>query len=69
MISDETIQKAARLPVDAAKPAKVVLFGSYARGEPKEDSDLDFLVIEPAIKNRLKEIVRLSSLLHKYGYV
>ena len=27
------------------KPRKVVLFGSYARGNPTEDSDLDILVV------------------------
>ncbi|MBA3572751.1 MAG: nucleotidyltransferase domain-containing protein [Pyrinomonadaceae bacterium] len=32
---------------EAAKPARVVLFGSYARGAATEDSDMDFLVIEP----------------------
>jgi predicted nucleotidyltransferase len=66
MISDETIQKAARLLGDAAKPARVVLFGSYARGEPREDSDVDFLVVEPAMKNRLKEIVRLRQVLRPF---
>lgn len=27
-------------------PQKVVLFGSYAYGQPKEDSDLDLLIIK-----------------------
>jgi predicted nucleotidyltransferase len=27
------------------KPYKVILFGSYARGNPNEDSDLDVLVV------------------------
>jgi len=27
------------------KPRKVILFGSYARGNPTEDSDLDVLVV------------------------
>jgi len=27
------------------KPYKVILFGSYARGNPTEDSDLDVLVV------------------------
>jgi len=26
-------------------PAKVILFGSYALGEPHEDSDLDIIVV------------------------
>jgi len=26
-------------------PQKIILFGSYAYGEPDEDSDLDFLIV------------------------
>jgi predicted nucleotidyltransferase len=33
--------------VRATNPQKIVLFGSYAYGEPSEDSDLDLLVIMP----------------------
>lgn len=29
------------------KPQKIILFGSYARGTPTVDSDLDFLVVMP----------------------
>jgi predicted nucleotidyltransferase len=32
--------------VDAAKPAKIVLFGSAARGTMRQDSDIDLLVIQ-----------------------
>ncbi|MEW6380740.1 MAG: nucleotidyltransferase domain-containing protein [bacterium] len=31
--------------VEELKPEKIILFGSYARGTPNEDSDLDILVI------------------------
>lgn len=31
--------------VERFHPQKVILFGSYAYGEPTEDSDLDFLVL------------------------
>lgn len=36
-----------------------MLFGSHARGDADERSDLDFLVIEPAVGSRHKESVRL----------
>jgi uncharacterized protein len=29
-----------------AEPEKIILFGSYAYGEPNEDSDIDLLVIK-----------------------
>ena len=43
MISEERIQEAVRLLREAASPVKIILFGSYARGDISEDSDLDFL--------------------------
>ncbi|MDZ7292945.1 MAG: nucleotidyltransferase domain-containing protein [candidate division KSB1 bacterium] len=47
----------------AAKPEKIILFDSYARGEASEDSDLDFLVIVPTLANKHQEIVRLRRVL------
>lgn len=38
---------------------KIILFGSQARGDADEDSDWDFLVIEPVVENRAHEMVRL----------
>ena len=37
----------------------MVLFGSYARGTPRDDSDLDLLVIETDAKPRRAEMARL----------
>lgn len=39
----ELVQKIVKL----FRPSKVVLFGSYAYGEPHEDSDIDFLIVTP----------------------
>ena len=47
MLSNEQIQAAADRIVAALKPKKVILFGSYARGDATEHSDLDLMVIEP----------------------
>ena len=41
MISEQTIQQAVARLVVAANPSKIILFGSYARGDATEDSDLD----------------------------
>ena len=63
MIDQKTINEATRLLCEAASPTKIVLFGSYARGRPHEDSDLDLLVIAPEVKDRRKEMVRLRRVL------
>jgi predicted nucleotidyltransferase len=63
MISEKTIQQAALLLGEAAKPAQVILFGSYARGDAREDSDVDFLVIESEPHDKFKEMVRLRQVL------
>lgn len=63
VISEGKILEAARLLHEAARPAKVILFGSYARGDADEDSDLDFIVIEPEVENAGIEMVRLHKAL------
>jgi len=59
MIAQETIAQAVRTLVETARPLKVVLFGSYARGDAREDSDVDFLVIEDTVEDKAREMVRL----------
>lgn len=63
MISEETIQKAVELLKEAASPSRIILFGSYARGDARETSDLDFLVVKPVVTSRRREIVRLTDAL------
>ncbi len=41
----------------AGKPRKIVLFGSYARGQARPDSDLDLLIIEESAWPRYKRAV------------
>jgi predicted nucleotidyltransferase len=47
--------------------AWVILFGSAARGELTRDSDLDFLVIERNVENRVAEAVRLRDAVGRIG--
>jgi predicted nucleotidyltransferase len=63
MGSREIIEQAVRLLVEAAHPSKIILFGSYARGEASEDSDVDLLVIEPTLEHKRSEMVRLRNLI------
>jgi len=53
------IQPALQALIEAAQPERIILFGSHARGDAREDSDLDFLVIEANVEDRAREMVRL----------
>jgi predicted nucleotidyltransferase len=55
----EVIQGIVQTIVAGYAPQKVILFGSYAYGEPDEDSDLDFLVIMNTTLPPLERYVRL----------
>ncbi len=63
MLSQATIQEAIARLAEAAQPIKIILFGSYARGEARENSDLDFLVVQREVKSRRREMVRLHDVL------
>jgi len=63
VIDEATILKAVRLLLAASPGSQVIVFGSHARGQAGEASDLDLLVIEPEIKARRQEMVRLSDVL------
>lgn len=45
MIDRELVKSLSDRIVQEFKPVKIILFGSYAYGSPKEDSDVDLMVI------------------------
>lgn len=60
MLDNHAIVDAARRAAKAASsPASVMLFGSYARGDATEGSDLDFLVIENSVTDKAAEYLKL----------
>ncbi len=52
------IRKFARDVAERFHPEKIILFGSYAYGTPREDSDVDILVIMPC-RNELDMAVKI----------
>ncbi|MFA6472587.1 MAG: nucleotidyltransferase domain-containing protein [Candidatus Latescibacterota bacterium] len=44
---DTVLNEMVRKIVERFQPEKIILFGSYARGEFTEDSDFDFLIVMP----------------------
>jgi predicted nucleotidyltransferase len=64
MTTAEIVEQAGRLLAEAApSQSKVILFGSHSRGDARTDSDFDFLVVEPSVAGKAKEMVRLREAL------
>lgn len=62
MLTEATIKQAVqRIAAAAYAPIKVILFGSYARGDADKGSDLDLMVVEKDIPDRAQEYLRLHS--------
>lgn len=59
MLSESDIRLAVECLVAVARPSKAIVFGSYARGEADEGSDLGLLVVERELEEKLPESVRL----------
>ena len=59
VVVEEQIVEAGRRLACAAPHARVILFGSHARGSAGPRSDIDILVIEPVVENAAIEAVRL----------
>ncbi len=44
-------------------PVKIILFGSWARGSAREDSDLDLLVVLPKVEHTRKAAIQIGNTL------
>ena len=45
-------------------PVKIILFGSWARGSAREDSDLDLLVVLPKVEHKRKAAIEVMRVLN-----
>ena len=59
MIDERIVQQVVARIVAEAQPSRVILFGSYGRGDADPGSDLDIMVIKPHVPNRYEEMIRL----------
>jgi uncharacterized protein len=60
--TEQTLREITAVIVREVDPVRIVLFGSYGRGEAHEDSDLDILIYSEAEAERWR-----SSLNHVVG--
>jgi len=54
MIQPEQIPQIVNAIVEGCDPEKIILFGSFARGNPDKDSDLDFIIVRETDTPRMQ---------------
>jgi len=67
MLSQQIIHQAVVRLLSAAQPNKIILFGSYARGDATPDSDLDLMVILPGQPDKIAEMIRFRQAIGAVG--
>lgn len=63
-IPDNIIRLLARRIVDRFQPQKIILFGSYAYGKPRPESDIDLLVIMETVKRESQQAMQIRQYLN-----
>jgi uncharacterized protein len=61
-IPQKAIDQVVEQIVEKFKPQKIILFGSYARGNPRPESDVDLLVV---METPLKEVKQSIEIHHQ----
>lgn len=69
-VTEEILKEFTRTIVESIHPLKIILFGSYARGDAEAGSDLDFLIVEEEPfgpeRSRLKRVGHIYRSLPNY---
>lgn len=63
MTMQESISEIVKRITSSCSPEKIILFGSYAYGQPTTDSDLDIMVVMDTAERPHKRAVSLRKLL------
>jgi len=62
-IPDQAIEDAVRQIVQKFQPQQIVLFGSYAYGRPRPESDVDLLVVMDTPLKETEQAVRICQVI------
>ncbi|MEW6482064.1 MAG: nucleotidyltransferase domain-containing protein [bacterium] len=66
MIIDDAIEEIKNKIISQFQPQKIVLFGSYAWGNPKKGSDLDLLIVKESSEVPHKRSIPLYRLFRNW---
>ncbi|MEW6402563.1 MAG: nucleotidyltransferase domain-containing protein [Chloroflexota bacterium] len=67
-IPQRAIDQVVRQIVEKFKPQKIILFGSYARGNPRPESDVDMLVVmDTPLKDVQQAIQICQQIEYRFG--
>jgi len=61
-VTEMLLKEIADKIIQALKPEKIFLFGSYAYGKPMKDSDIDLLIIMESSERPAKRRIQVSQL-------
>ena len=67
-IPQEAIDQGGQQIVEKLKPQKIILFGSYARGNPRPESDVDLLVVMDTPLKEVQQAIQICQQVeHRFG--
>ncbi len=58
-IPQKAIDQVVKQIVEKFKPQKIILFGSYARGNPRPESDVDMLVVMDTLLRDVQQAIEI----------
>ena len=68
VLSEKQIKCIVEVIVKNYKPDRVILFGSYAKGNPHKWSDLDFMIIKKTRTPFIKRPIEIMDLFNPYPH-
>ena len=67
LYTEKDIENLTASIVETVNPSRVILFGSYAYGNPEKHSDIDLIVVTPSVLPRAKKSRYLVDILENFS--